>query len=149
MNNYAKVNSQGQVEKYPYTVWDLRRDYPNTSFPDLLNEDTVKDFGVVSVKQNKPFDIDHTKNQEVVVINTDGGWMEQWNIFAASLEEITERTDTEKEVVRQQRNALLSESDWTQLSDVSDVRWVAYRQALRDLTEQKGFPWNVTWPEKP
>ena len=149
MSNYAKLNSQNQVEKYPYTVWDLRRDYPNTSFPDFLNEDELKDFNLVVVKPTKPLDIGHTQNQELVVVSTDEGWVEQWNIVDASLEESKERTDAQKEIVRQQRNALLLQSDWTQLPDVNDVRWVAYRQSLREITEQDGFPWSIIWPEKP
>lgn len=52
------------------------------------------------------------------------------------------------------RNKLLANSDWTQMSDVSipnDVRmkWAEYRQALRDISDQPGFPNNVIWPEKP
>lgn len=53
--------------------------------------------------------------------------------------------------VRTQRDALLVASDWTQLPDapVDKTAWAQYRQALRDITEQPGFPWNVTWPVKP
>jgi N-acetylglucosamine-6-phosphate deacetylase len=52
--------------------------------------------------------------------------------------------------VRNQRNALLAETDYMALSDVtmSDA-WTAYRQALRDIPEQAGFPASVTWPTKP
>jgi hypothetical protein len=53
--------------------------------------------------------------------------------------------------VRQQRNELLAESDWTQLPDspADHEAWAAYRQALRDVTSQEGFPWDITWPEAP
>jgi hypothetical protein len=53
--------------------------------------------------------------------------------------------------IRSQRNTLLSESDWTQLVDavVNQEAWAAYRQALRDIPQQEGFPSNVVWPEKP
>lgn len=52
---------------------------------------------------------------------------------------------------RNQRNALLADSDWTQVPDASvdTTAWAAYRQALRDLPEQEGFPENIVWPEKP
>lgn len=58
------------------------------------------------------------------------------------------------EVAVSKRNALLAESDWTQLSDVpltSEQKslWAAYRQQLRDITEQSGFPANINWPVKP
>lgn len=53
--------------------------------------------------------------------------------------------------VRQQRNAKLTASDWTQVADapVDKEVWAAYRQALRDVTGQEGFPWTVQWPEMP
>ena len=49
------------------------------------------------------------------------------------------------------RQAALADSDWTQLPDVNvdKAAWATYRQALRDITDQAGFPDNVTWPEKP
>lgn len=53
--------------------------------------------------------------------------------------------------VRDQRNIKLSESDWTQVADapVDKQAWAAYRQALRDITAQPGFPWDVQWPSQP
>ena len=52
--------------------------------------------------------------------------------------------------VRNKRDSLLSETDWTALSDNSmSTEMVAYRQALRDITAQEGFPYDVTWPTKP
>lgn len=53
--------------------------------------------------------------------------------------------------VRQQRNQLLKDSDWTQIVDSTANKedWAAYRQALRDITAQTGFPWNITWSEQP
>jgi hypothetical protein len=53
--------------------------------------------------------------------------------------------------VRADRNSKLSECDWTQLIDAPvDVdAWADYRQALRDVPDQDGFPWSVEWPEKP
>lgn len=53
--------------------------------------------------------------------------------------------------IRARRNALLAASDWTQLPDapVDQTAWAAYRQALRDITEQEGFPANVIWPTQP
>ena len=53
--------------------------------------------------------------------------------------------------VRTSRYAMLSDSDWTQLSDsqVDKTLWVTYRQALRDVSKQAGFPWKIEWPIKP
>lgn len=52
---------------------------------------------------------------------------------------------------RAKRDSLLIASDWTQVADspVDPAVWVTYRQALRDITDQGGFPNNITWPTKP
>ncbi|TAN80868.1 MAG: hypothetical protein EYR95_19010 [Phormidium sp. SL48-SHIP] len=57
---------------------------------------------------------------------------------------------TEDEILSQ-RDALLKESDWTQLPDtpVDQSTWVTYRQELRDIPQQEGFPESVIWPTKP
>lgn len=56
--------------------------------------------------------------------------------------------------VREARSARLSASDWTQAADApltenEKARWREYRQALRDIPEQAGFPETVAWPEEP
>ena len=55
------------------------------------------------------------------------------------------------DAIRAQRNALLSESDWTQLADapVDKAAWATYREALRDITETFATPDAVVWPTKP
>lgn len=52
---------------------------------------------------------------------------------------------------RSQRDTLLTQTDWTQVADapVDKAAWAAYRQALRDVPQQAGFPVTITWPEKP
>ena len=53
--------------------------------------------------------------------------------------------------IRTERNAKLTQSDWTQVSDapVDQAAWATYRQALRDIPSQAGFPNEVTWPTEP
>lgn len=53
--------------------------------------------------------------------------------------------------VRATRDAKLAESDWTQVADaqVDKTAWATYRQALRDIPSQAGFPWDVTYPTAP
>ena len=56
------------------------------------------------------------------------------------------------ENVRIERNNLLTQSDWTQLPDVPEAvksKWAVYRQDLRNITKQPGFPENIKWPTKP
>jgi hypothetical protein len=53
--------------------------------------------------------------------------------------------------VRDHRTQKLSDSDWTQIADstADKTAWATYRQALRDITGQAGFPWTITWPDAP
>lgn len=58
---------------------------------------------------------------------------------------------TQWPVVRRQRDALLAQSDWTQLPDVplaTKEAWAIYRQALRDVTTQPD-PFSIVWPVAP
>ncbi len=53
--------------------------------------------------------------------------------------------------VRAQRTQKLKDSDWTQVADapVDKAAWATYRQALRDIPSQAGFPWDIQWPVEP
>ena len=53
--------------------------------------------------------------------------------------------------VRAERDRLLTASDWTQIADapVVSLEWQSYRQALRDIPQQSGFPDDVEWPTPP
>ena len=53
--------------------------------------------------------------------------------------------------VRDERTQKLKDSDWTQVADapVDQTAWATYRQALRDVPSQAGFPWDVQWPVEP
>jgi hypothetical protein len=53
---------------------------------------------------------------------------------------------------RSRRNSLLAQTDWTQAADVPQATkdlWATYRQALRDVPQQSGFPTEIVWPVKP
>ena len=68
--------------------------------------------------------------------------------------EIAKETKDKTEHVRHDRNSRLTQCDWTQVDDtpldnVAKAKWAAYRQALRDVPDQPGFPFNVVWPEQP
>lgn len=95
--------------------------------------------------------------REGVEQQSDGKWYTKYilgPVFADSQQQADYEAlkDAEQaEAVRKQRNDLLASCDWTQLADspVNNLAWANYRQALRDVPVQPGFPWNVTWPTKP
>jgi len=53
--------------------------------------------------------------------------------------------------VRNSRTEMLKDCDWTQIADstADKTAWATYRQQLRDITAQSGFPWTITWPDAP
>ena len=63
-----------------------------------------------------------------------------------------EAANSKGAVVREQRNAKLAATDWSQGVDVPQAikdKYAAYRQALRDISTQAGFPDSVQWPTQP
>jgi hypothetical protein len=65
-------------------------------------------------------------------------------------------TISAKEQAIKKRSAMLYASDWTQLPDAQDtldaeekLRWSVYRQQLRDITKQPGWPTSIDWPKRP
>ena len=65
--------------------------------------------------------------------------------------EIKRQQDALTEPIRSERNKLLADTDWTQIDDspVNKEDWATYRQALRDIPQQDGFPTTIVWPVKP
>jgi hypothetical protein len=83
-------------------------------------------------------------------------------IFAAAvageygaIADFVPRVPTQKEksaAIRAERDALLFSTDWTQLPDVPEAireAYGVYRQALRGVPQQQGFPDEINWPVKP
>ena len=72
-------------------------------------------------------------------------------VIDKTAQEIQQDIVNKSSEVRTQRNEKLSGSDWTQVADspVDKTIWATYRQALRDITAQSGFPYTITWPDAP
>jgi hypothetical protein len=88
----------------------------------------------------------------------DGKWYTKYilgPVFANQEDEDNYKDQKDKEKsanIRQIRNELISETDWTQGKDILNSvssKYTTYRQALRDITTQTGFPWTIEWPTKP
>lgn len=141
------------TNQYPYSVAQLKRDNPQTSFPKNPSAAALAEFGLypVSSTTQPSFDATTHKLVESTPAYVNGAWLQVWEVVPLTSEEITKLVSDEARVVRSQRNSLLAECDWTQLSDtqVDTAAWATYRQALRDITEQAGFPWSILWPIQP
>tara|TARA_R100001463_G_scaffold77538_1_gene131614 strand:- start:100 stop:549 length:450 start_codon:yes stop_codon:yes gene_type:complete len=79
-----------------------------------------------------------------------------WDIYKTADEQKVIDTPRESEEVRRKRDELLNKYEWAvtspDLADDKKAEWKTYRQALRDLPAQSGFPWEadgMTWPTKP
>ena len=86
------------------------------------------------------------------VFSTEGQrWTQTFAVRDMSAEEVASRNDAQAVQVRAERNSKLAASDWTQLADstADKAAWATYRQALRDITTQAGFPWTIDWPAQP
>ena len=148
---YVLTDGDDNVVRYPYTLTDLKRDNPGTSFTKTVGNEAAAAFNCFPVTPTEPPAYDHTVNLERTAVLQSTEWVEQWISTPATPEEIQERTDNEANAVRQERDRLLEESDWTQLPDtpVDPAAWTTYRQDLRNVPQEAGFPWNVTWPTPP
>jgi hypothetical protein len=85
------------------------------------------------------------------VEQTGGKWYTKYSVADMDQEAKDALDTTQAEAMRKQRNEKLAECDWTQVADapVDKTVWATYRQALRDVTAQEGFPWTITWPDAP
>ena len=82
----------------------------------------------------------------------DGKWFTKYSV-ADMEQEAKDALDAQQAAnVRADRNAQIAKTDWTQGKDIPDnisSKWTVYRQALRDVPAQAGFPWDVQWPTQP
>ena len=146
--SYLKITN-GQPENY--SIGQLRRDNPNTSFPKRPSDELLAGWNIFPLTLTPRPEVGYTKNvNEGTAALTDGAWTQVWNVTDATPEEIVQRTGNEGQSVRFQRDNLLQQTDWMALSDnTMTPDWASYRQALRDITAQEGYPYAVIWPTKP
>jgi hypothetical protein len=140
---------------YPYTLEMLESAYPEISFPDIMDDKLLAGFGVFSVEETLAPEPTLTKKVvELDPIYIDGQWKQQWELVDKTQQEIYVEKKQKEYEVRKERDRLLSESDWVVISSLEKGKtipqdWIDYRQDLRDIPTQKGFPYDVIWPVKP
>jgi len=147
---YIKATN-GIIEAFPYTVGMLRKENPNTSFPPKITLEVLASYNVSPVTlATKPL----VNAGQVAVKNSvpnyvNGAWIMGWTVRDMTQEEL-DRVGTS---VRLERNVRLADCDWTQLADApltteEKAAWATYRQDLRDISDQSGFPTDITWPSQ-
>ena len=152
---------------------EFRRRHSNTSFSKTLSQETMNNFGVDPIFEGPqasttpPYQTSVRSGVEEI----EGKWFTRYvvgPIFTDSVDDdgvvttaLYKQTEYEASVdaskassVRDQRNSKLTKCDWTQLTDSpldADGKnaWAVYRESLRTIPQQTGFPWNVEWPSQP
>lgn len=128
----------------PYSMWDLKRDNPNVSFPEEMTHNALSLWSVYPCVEGPVPSLGECEQAiRTNITLVKGVWTQNFSKERWPL-------DQAEQYVRDKRNTLLSETDWMALSDVTmSAQWVSYRQALRDITLQYGFPYGIVWPVKP
>lgn len=151
---FVKITN-GQVDQFPYTIGKLRSDNPHTSFPKNIPEATLNAWGVYRVVDQSISGYDQRTHKIVIgeVSLVGDAWTRARTIESKTQAEIDGDSLQASGAVREKRNKMLSDSDWTQVSDapVDKSAWAAYRQSLRDITDHAGFPYldDSDWPVAP
>jgi len=132
-----------------YTLGQLRRDNPQTSFPKLIPDDLLASYDVYPYTRPNTPEYDNLSHRltDGAFEQVDGAW---------SLPYVVEQLpkDQSERNIRSRRDSLLQDTDWIVIKSYErgqniPAEWELYRQALRDITEQTGFPYEVTWPTRP
>lgn len=131
---------------------EIRADFASTSLPARLDDTVLASLGILPVVPTEPGHDPLTQNaSEAAPVAKDGVWRQSWEITQADETQIAARLAARAQTLRAARDRRLAATDWTQLADapVEPALWAAYRQALRDLPQQPGFPLEVNWPVAP
>ena len=161
MSMYAEVHGSTLI-RFPYTHGSLMEENPFTNYgndPHLPSVFPTTETAVrrgyslveVTVQPEPTIDTRTQKLERQAPSLKNGVWSIGWNVIQKSAQEMADEAAAKATAVRTDRNSRLSACDWTQLADspADDLAWATYRQALRDVPAQAGFPWDVNWPTKP
>ena len=147
----------GLVESPPMLYSNLKALYPSVNFSEKATPSETEPywygvfewaFSPIDLPYNKSFD------EAGLTKNENGIWKPTFIVRDATQEELQSRTDTQSLYKRSMRDRLLLLSDFfdnidSPLSESKKEQFKVYRQALRDITSQEGFPFNIQWPELP
>lgn len=143
-----RVRTTGQV----MYEGEFRTLFPNTSLPQQLSEALINSLGAEVVFEGPQ--ATSTRYQVAFADGVEqigGKWYTKWSVADMDEEAIAAKDAEQAKSVRAERDKKLADCDWTQVADapVNKTTWATYRQALRDITDQSGFPWTINWPSAP
>lgn len=134
---------------------EFRAMFSNTSFPPQLTEGIINNFGgdvVFEGPQAQPTRYQVSFRDGVEQIS--GKWYTKYSVADISDEAKVAKDAEQAKSVREQRSQKLKDTDWVVIKHLERNEnipgvWEVYRQALRDVPTQQGFPWTVVWPDEP
>lgn len=157
---FAEIKN-GTVVRFPYDYDTLCQENPSTAFPGgthllVLYAGTEANLAGASlvpvIEASKPeFNESTQKLIALAPVFNGSQWVCEWGIDSLTTDELAQANTQKAAKVREQRNQKLKDTDWTQVADapVDQAAWATYRQALRDVPSQVGFPWDIQWPVEP
>jgi hypothetical protein len=146
-----RIKSSGEVK----TQGEIRQMYPNTSFPKTWSNELVAELGLdVVFETPAPSTTVYQTAFKDGVEQVDGKWVWKWSISEMDDDAKAAKDAEAAKNVRTTRDKLIAETDWIVIKNLELNQnvpgvWEVYRQNLRDIPAQAGFPHNVTWPSKP
>ncbi len=143
-----RIRDTGQV----VTESEFRAMFPDTSFPVPLTLDVINAFGgdpIMEGPQAQPTRYQTAYRDGIQEIG--GKWFTKYSVADMDDEAKTALDAQQAASMRAERNRRLSDCDWTQIADSTADKqaWATYRQSLRDVPSQDGFPWEINWPVSP
>lgn len=152
MSVFAKIENGVAVE-YPLYEGQLEERFPNLQFPMDVNNTPVPD-GYVRVTPRDIANYDYSMSySEGMPVQEGESWIQQWVATPLTAEERLHQETMICSQVRMKRDRLLKESDalvmidrWDGYTAEKKSAIADYRQALRDVTNQPGFPFAVVFP---
>ena len=147
----------GLVESPPMLYTNLKALYPTINFSEKATPSETEPYWYgVFEWAFEPIDLPYNKSFDKAGLTRDvnGIWKPTFIVRDATQEELEIRINAESENQRFYRNKLLLASDFfnvidSPLTETKKQEYIIYRQALRDITSQEGFPFNIQWPQKP
>ena len=141
----------------PILPENFKQLFPGITFPVILTPEVVEPYGYGLYDFSSPVD-ERGRYEKFVEVdpvkNENGVWIQTWSKISMTNEEKNAVDENQKIIERYERTRKLKDTDWTigndsPLSEAKKEQFRLYRQQLRDVPSQPGFPWNITWPTSP
>jgi hypothetical protein len=119
---YIKLNNN-EIEKYPYSEWQLKSDNPQVSFPATISKQILEEFGVYEVVATDAPSITYKQDlSEGTPVNEDGVWKQTWVVTDKPAEEVSAIQESNR------KQAYIDESDplffkW-QRGEATEQEWI-------------------------